>query len=333
MASNTYSLSKIMDGLNRLAGWLMLLAVIWLCWGLARILWLVVAPPQAPNLNVVALQPKPVPTLDVSQTLALFETAPKREPQTLKLPPPDVKLLGVMLAKPSSMSSAVLNVNGEVASYRIGDDLGETGYYLDSVNWDGVIIANEAGNDVTIDMPTALDLNGGLAEEGASSNQNKNSQLPSTLPKPEPTRRRSMRELLDRHNAEDAADIEGDGQGGVNSNDDNGTSANTSADSRTSTAKALENAASSLKQNPATYLSSMGVMATGDGYQVTEMMPSKLRKRLGLKSGDRVLSVNGRSVGGDPTADADLLAQVKQSGQAVIEVQRGEQTITVRQQF
>ena len=67
--------------------------------------------------------------------------------------------------------------------------------------------------------------------------------------------------------------------------------------------------------------------------KVTDAMPSKIRNRLGLESGDRVLTVNGQNVGSNPAGDADLLGQVKQSGEAVIEVQRGEQTITIRQQF
>ena len=74
-------------------------------------------------------------------------------------------------------------------------------------------------------------------------------------------------------------------------------------------------------------------MASGNGYQVTAAMPAKLRNRLGLESGDRVLSVNGQNVGSNPAQDADLLKQVQQSGEAQIQVQRGEQVITVRQQF
>ena len=74
-------------------------------------------------------------------------------------------------------------------------------------------------------------------------------------------------------------------------------------------------------------------MATGEGYQVTAAMPSQVRNRLGLEPGDKVLTVNGQTVGNNPTQDAGVLQQVKQAGEAQIEVQRGDQVITIRQQF
>ena len=74
-------------------------------------------------------------------------------------------------------------------------------------------------------------------------------------------------------------------------------------------------------------------MASGENYQVTAAMPAKLRNRLGLEPGDQVLTVNGQSVGNNPAQDAGVLKQVQQSGSAQIEVKRGEQVITIRQQF
>ena len=62
-------------------------------------------------------------------------------------------------------------------------------------------------------------------------------------------------------------------------------------------------------------------------------MPSALKNRLGLQTGDKVLSVNGQSVGQNPSQDAQLLQQVQRQGQAQIQVQRGEQVVTVRQSF
>ena len=66
---------------------------------------------------------------------------------------------------------------------------------------------------------------------------------------------------------------------------------------------------------------------------MTAAMPAKLRNRLGLEPGDQVLTVNGQSVGNNPAQDAGVLKQVQQSGSAQIEVKRGEQVITIRQQF
>ena len=73
--------------------------------------------------------------------------------------------------------------------------------------------------------------------------------------------------------------------------------------------------------------------ASGESYQVTAAMPSKLRNRLGLEPGDKVISVNGQNVGNNPAQDASVLQQVQQAGEAQIEVQRGDQVITIRQQF
>ena len=100
-----------------------------------------------------------------------------------------------------------------------------------------------------------------------------------------------------------------------------------------SPASAIDEAVSELQDNPASYLSRMGVMASGEGYQVTAAMPAGLRNRLGLEPGDKVLSVNGKTVGNSPAADAAVLQQVQQAKEAQIEVQRGDQTITIRQQF
>ena len=77
----------------------------------------------------------------------------------------------------------------------------------------------------------------------------------------------------------------------------------------------------------------MGVAATGQGYLVTDAMSAALKNRLGLQTGDKVLSVNGQNVGQNPTQDAQLLRQVQQAGQAQIQVQRGDQVVTVRQSF
>ena len=96
---------------------------------------------------------------------------------------------------------------------------------------------------------------------------------------------------------------------------------------------AIEDAVNELQENPASYLSRMGVMASGESYQVTAAMPANIRNRLGLEPGDKVLTVNGQNVGSDPAQDAGLLQQVQQTGEAQIEVQRGEQIITIRQQF
>ncbi len=51
---------------------------------------------------------------------------------------------------------------------------------------------------------------------------------------------------------------------------------------KASHSRRIDEAVTELQSNPASYLSRMGVMASGESYQVTAAMPAKLRNRLGL---------------------------------------------------
>jgi general secretion pathway protein C len=53
---------------------------------------------------------------------------------------------------------------------------------------------------------------------------------------------------------------------------------------------------------------------------------------VGLRPGDRVISVNGQPLG-QPQRDAALIEQVKQQRQVQIQIQRGSQTMTIQQSF
>ena len=65
-------LKPIMDTLNRFSAWLLLLAIIWLCWVAARLLWLILAPPLAPALPLQALQNNVNSAVDNSNLFAIF---------------------------------------------------------------------------------------------------------------------------------------------------------------------------------------------------------------------------------------------------------------------
>lgn len=322
--SITDSLKTGADWLNRLSGWLLLLAIVWLCWSIARIFWLILAPPSAPYLPLVEQQAQPVPTTNASSALNIF-MAPPSEPATSSQPPPQVTLKGVMIASPHSLSSALLELEGLVTNYRIGKPLGQTGYKLIDVSWNQVIIANDNDNQIVIDMPPPLNMNQNINTNTSSGGEITNQRLPvptQSPAMPNPTAPNS----LDEQFSQDPPDEMDNNGSDNNPNSDN-------AESQPDVANTINQATEALKQNPASYLSQMGVMATGEGYQVTDAMPAKLRNRLGLETGDRVLSVNGKGVGSDPTQDADLLQQVKRAGEAQIEVKRGDQVISIRQQF
>lgn len=307
--SITSRLKPLMDILNRFSAWLLLLAIIWLCWVAARLLWLILAPPLAPALPLQAMQNNSNNAADNSNLFAIFA-----EPEAATIavqPPPNVLLKGVLLAIPDSLSSAMLDVNGEVKNYRIGDSLQETGFTLIAVDWNAVIIADAADQQTIISMPDAMPLD----QRGLDANAIGNQRLPNN-------------NMMNNNSLNSALPLpEGAAIGAENP------VAEAANDKPADANSAIDEAVTALKENPASYLSRMGVMASGEGYQVTAAMPSGLRNRLGLEPGDKVLSVNGQTVGNSPGQDANVLQQAQQSGEAQIEVQRGDQVITIRQQF
>lgn len=293
MMSLNASLKPLINILNRFSTWLLLLAVAWLCWTAARLLWLLLAAPTAPTLPLATLQNNSATNTESSGLFAIFA-----EPDPIAaaaLPPPNIGLKGVLLAIPESLSSAMLDVNGEVKNYRIGDGLQESGYTLLAVDWHSVIIADANDKQTVISMADSLPLDQSKNFVGASNQRLPNTAAPDMLP------------------------------GAPEMSSPTTPEANPQS--------AIGEAVMALKENPASYLSKMGVMASGEGYQVTGAMPNGLRNRLGLEPGDQVLRVNGQSVGSNPSQDATVLQQVQQAGEAQIEVQRGDQVITIRQQF
>ena len=298
MSTVTANLKPIINVLNRGAGWLLLLAIAWLCWTAARLLWLLLAAPLAPALPLASLQSANTSGDDYSSLFAIFADP---DPVAAAVqPPPNIGLKGVLLAIPESMSSALLDVNGEVKNYRIGDSLKDSDYTLIAVDWNAVIIADANDQQTVIKMPEAMPLDQSDMLAGAVSNQ----RLPNNNALPTAS-------MPTQDNTEPAAEVSPE----------------------SSPQSAIEEAVTALQENPASYLSRMGVMAAGESYQVTPAMPAKLRNRLGLEPGDKVLTVNGQSVGSNPAQDAGVLQQVQKSGEAQIEVQRGDQVITIRQQF
>ncbi len=294
------SLKPVLNIFNRFAVWLLLLAITWLSWTAARLLWLLLAPPLAPALPLVPLQDNALSAPDYSSLFAIF--ADPDPIAAVVQPPPNIVLKGVLLAIPESLSSALLDVNGEVKNYRIGDTLKDSDYTLVAVAWNEIVIADTIDKETVIRMPEAMPLDQSAMIAGGVSNQRlQDGNMLPNAPVPD----------LSNTGNQPAAE----------------------APSDSAPKSAIDEAVTELQENPASYLSRMGVMAGGDNYQVTAAMPANIRNRLGLESGDRVLKVNGQSVGSNPAQDARVLQQVKQSGEAQIEVQRGDQVITIRQQF
>ncbi len=292
------SLQTVRNLLNRFAIWLLLLAIIWLSWTAARLLWLLLAPPLAPALPLLPLQNNSTANQDYSSVFAIF--ADPDPVAAVVQPPPNIVLKGVLLAIPEDFSSALLDVNGEVKNYRIGDALKDSGYVLVAVAWNEIVIADATDKETIIRMPESMPLD--QSPMIASGVSNQRLQDGNMLPNAPLT-------------------------------DQNNNPISSEPTSERPVQSPIDEAVTELQENPASYLSRMGVMAGGDNYQVTAAMPANVRNRLGLEPGDKVLSVNGQSVGSSPAQDARVLQQVQQSGEAQIEVQRGDQVITIRQQF
>ena len=95
---------------------------------------------------------------------------------------------------------------------------------------------------------------------------------------------------------------------------------------------AIGGAIDNLQNNRDQYLAEMGVQAGQGGFEISERTPPALRARLGLKPGDKIVSVNGQPLASGMN-EAQLLEQIRKTGQAKIEIQRGEQTLTIQQNF
>jgi general secretion pathway protein C len=77
----------------------------------------------------------------------------------------------------------------------------------------------------------------------------------------------------------------------------------------------------------------MGVSSSaGGGFEVTARTPAGLRNKLGLQPGDRIMSLNGQAVG-QGQSEAQLLEQARREGQVKLEIKRGDQVMTVQQDF
>lgn len=326
--------------LERSYPWLLLAAIVWLTWMLAKAFWLVLAPPTAPALTPVPLQPAPITQAMNGNALDIFAQPIPMQAQTVATPPPDIKVLGVTVASSASQSFAIINANNKTQSYRVNDLIDGSPYKLIAVSRDQIVIADGSGqtNKIKFGEPFSLDqseairakaqgLNQGL-NQGQGMGQSMGQGMAGNSPA-------GVAPVISQSTPSAGSpviigqDRETPAASPSPTNDDTGAKGSPANNPN----NAIGGAITGLQQNPAAYLSQMGVAATGQGYLVTDGMPAGLKSKLGLETGDKVLSVNGQSVGQNPAQDAQLLQQVQQSGQAQIQVQRGEQTVTVRQSF
>ncbi len=324
--------------LNRFAPVLLLCAVIWLCWVLSRIVWLVLAPPQAPNLPNIARQSEPV-QLTNATTFTIFAKANTQPVKTKAVAPTNIKVHGVMVANPREKSSALLSVGGDMKSYPVGKLIENTGYRLALVDWGEIVVEDNASNEFVLKMNEPMVLDQAFQ---SSNSQGGSIGIAPVMPIIQPSMNPAIPPAIN-YNGQTSNNGQqhNDSQNAHVAPKHNTTTASAtpqqnadSANANNSNNKpAADNELAKFKKNPASYLSQVGVVATSEGYEVTAAMPADLRQKIGLEMGDTVLSVNGQRVGRDPLDDAELLSKVKQSHKASIQIKRGARIFTVNQEF
>ena len=269
---------------NKAAPALLVLLILYLCWKLAALFWLVVAPPQALQLERVELgsQQSRIPNIS---SFALFqETGQSAASAEVS----NILLQGVMVASPSYLSSAVLKLNDQVDRYRVGESLGNSGYELAEVYWDRVIIRQQNGVSKEVFFKG---MENGLNQPWQSNEQK---------------------------------------SGRSSSSSNWGGSANQPTNEPASPQNEIGRAIQQMNENREQYLENMGVSAGEGGYEVTSRTPAVLRNRLGLRPGDRIVSLNGQTVTAGQS-EVQLLEQARQQGQVKLEIKRGDQVMTIQQ--
>jgi len=266
--------------IDRAAPVVLLLLILYLCWKLAALFWLLIAPPQAMQLDRVELgsQQAQIPNIsafslfqEVGQSTGVIETA-------------NIILQGVVVASPSYNSSAVLKINDQVDRYRVGEMLANSGFELAEVYWDRVILRRSTGATQEV---LFKGLENGLNQPIVPETSASSSSMPA-MP------------------------------------------SNSGMPEQPSPQNEIGRAIQQMQENKDQYLQNMGVSAADGSYEVTSRTPAALRNRLGLRPGDRILSLNGQTLSQGQT-EAQLLEQARREGQVKLEIKRGDQVMTIQQ--
>lgn len=264
---------------DRIAPLFLVVLIVCLCWTLANIFWLLVAPPQVMQVQRVELgsQKPSVPNIS---SFSLFQEVGKTAATDESL---SLVLQGVVVGYPSQFSSAVIKTSDMADRYRVGETIANTSYQLAEVYWDHVILRQSNGTTQVLKFKGIENgLNQAIVPPVTSSSNSASNQ---TIP--------------------------------PSSNSQN---------------NALGQAVEKIQQDREQYLKEMGVNTAGDGYEVTARTPAVLRSKLGLQPGDRIVSLNGQAVG-QGQSDAQLLEQARREGQVKLEIKRGDQVMTIQQNF
>jgi general secretion pathway protein C len=262
--------------LTALMPFVMVVLILYLCWKLASLFWLLIAPPQVMQIEPVYLGSQQTQLPNISHFALFYEQGQSAAQSNDQLV---MSLQGVMQANPRQYSSAVIKIAEKTDRYRLGETIEGTNYQLADVAWNHVVLKQNTGATRMLEFP-------GIA------NGLDHSQLDSLSTNQINTNRATVN-TVDQH---------------------------------------LGQATQQLEQQREQYLQNMGVQQVGQGYEISQKTPLALRQRLGLQPGDRILSLNGQHPSAGQT-EAQLLEQARQQGQVRLEIQRGDQVMTVQQDF
>lgn len=278
---------------DRLAPFVLLLLILVLCWKLASLFWWVVAPPQVLQSEQVGLGSQQPQVPNISGFSLFQEVGATASNADANLV---LILQGVIVASPRSNSSAVIKVNEVADRYVIGQTLEGSSFQLAEVYWDRVVLSQGGGATRELQFSGIENLNQPMVPE-------QNDSLPNNS-------------------------IQNNSMSSSNSQP-----SNTVSPIQNSNQNSLGQAIDKIQENRDQYLKGLGVNTTGgQGYEVTDQTPAALRNKLGLRSGDRILSLNGQAVG-QGQSDVQLLEQAKKEGKVRIEVKRGDQVMTFQQEL
>lgn len=266
---------------ERIAPILLFLLILYLCWKLAALFWLLVAPPQVIQIDQVELGSQQAQVPNIS-AFSLFQ---ENTYATNTAETANIVLQGVVVASPSYNSSAVLKINDQSDRYRVGEVLGNSGFTLAEVYWDRVILRKSSGATQEI-LFKGLEngLNQPIVPDTSAASANSMPPMHTESGMPE----------------------------------------------QPSPQSEINRAIQQMQENKDQYLQNMGVSAAEGGYEVTSRTPAALRNRLGLRPGDRILSLNGQTLSQGQT-EAQLLEQARREGQVKLEIKRGDQVMTIQQ--
>lgn len=264
---------------DRIAPVLLGLLIVYLCWKLANIFWLVLAPPQVMQIERVELGAQQTSVPNIS-SFALFQETGRTAAADENI---NLILQGVVVGYPSQFSSAVIKANDMADRYRVGENIANSAYHLAEVYWDRIVLRQSNG--------TIRELKFKGIENG----------LDQTIVPP----------VTSPSGSADAQSTE---------------------TAQNQQSNALGQAVQKIQQDREQYLKEIGVNTAGEGYEVTSNTPAALRTKLGLQPGDRIVSLNGQAVGQGQN-DAQLLEQARREGQVKLEIKRGDQVMTIQQNF